>query len=99
MTRKTTRSFTAGTKRKLSIDGSSRSQDAIRDVKIEKDFGAYWRRLEAGGARFAMVAWMIAGHAAHVRDPSDNPITISCYEDDKASDEIVYARKETITID
>jgi len=77
----------------------SRSQDAILDIEVERDFGAYCRRLKECGARFDMIARMIAGYAAHVRDPSDNLITISCYEDDEASDEIIYGWSETITID
>ncbi|MCA8328308.1 VOC family protein [Burkholderia cepacia] len=76
-----------------------RSQEAILDIEIEKDFGAYCRHVKACGGLFDMVARMIAGYAAHLRDPSDNLITIACYEDDAASDEIVYGWKETVTID
>lgn len=73
--------------------------DAILQVKVEKDFGVYCRHLKESGARFEMIARMPAGYAAHLRDPSDNLITIYSDEDDEESDKIVYGWAETITID
>ncbi|WP_080431573.1 VOC family protein [Burkholderia ubonensis] len=73
--------------------------NAIIQIEIAKDFGAFCRRLKDAGAKFEEIGRLPVGYFAHFRDPSDNLITLYSDEDDEESDKIVYGWAETITID
>ncbi|WP_431824238.1 VOC family protein [Burkholderia sp. F1] len=75
------------------------NRNAIIQIEIAKDFGAFCRRLKDAGAKFEEIGRLPVGYFAHFRDPSDNLITIYSDEDDEESDKIVYGWAETVTID
>lgn len=78
---------------------NAKSSNAVISIEIAAGFGVYCQHLKECGAVFEEVARMSAGYFAHLRDPSNNLISLNCGIDDPESDDILSSWREFNTRD